>query len=655
MQKEVKKKSWSQYRGDGNKCIKFAEDNVWISVYPPGKEMSALVPIGAAKWSKDVMCPGVDMSYHDIWTMPHHGTGRSYQTMWEEQKKILREALAVGDDGTFRYCLIVFCWPRGDGKSFNAVLIQLWRFCCWPNMDIRFCANSKDQTGHAHYTELKKMVLNSPNLLAYIGEKNVQEKGIRLKDKRGVVKSKMEIISTASGLFSNIDGYAFSEFFEMKNEDFFAKLDMSMRNKPNALGIIDTTVSSKTHPLYRLYKAFIEKADTKLYFSYRSSTTGHFTDYIHPRNSAAQLASYKVKHALNFGRFFLNLWSSGSERVFSEEQVEGINYIGADAQVLNHHRVIELIQEKHKIIDSDKELVEGGLTDVYSRERQIGDIDEHLWPIEDVYRFSGTSTGNGMITPRETLDVLGEMFDTEWAVLVGVDRAQPMKIRTNARTIVTTTIKGLPGSRSNPNIGVINKKADPGVYRARPEAYIDGPKYVYFLVHVAHIADHSMAGMKAEITIVSEEFDGIDTIGSEHWGMFDFKEWTVDIMPDTKVILWQPTKDKQMGMFTAFHELMVGGRWKTPQTGISGSKGGDIAIEELGMFDHDPERTWFGSPEKDAKYGVQDDFVYSVCAGIYGGRTLTVENFRPRLGKQFWGTMLLPGGLIGDYRDDRLQ
>jgi len=645
----MQKINWSKYRGDGNKCIEFAEDNVWVSVYPPGKEMSALVPIGAAKWSKDVMCLGTGMSYYDIWTRPHPGTGRSYQTMWEEQKKILREALALGDDGLFMYCLIVFCWPRGDGKSFNAVLIQLWKFCCWPSQDIRFCANSKDQTGHAHYTELKKMILNSPNILAYVGRKNVQEHGTRLKNKRGVVVSKMEVISTASGLFSNITGYAFSEFFEMKNEDFFAKLDMSMRNTPNAFGIIDTTVSSKAHVLHRLYRSFIEKTDSKLYFSYRSSATGHYTDYIHPKNSAAQLASYKVKHALNFGRFFLNLWSSGSERIFSEDQVDAINFIGADAQVLNHYRVIELIQETNKIIDSDRELVEGGLENVYSRDKQLGDIDEHLWPVEDVYSFTGTNTGNGMMTTRMAMDILGEMYDTEWSVLVGVDRAQPMKLRTNAKTIMTTVIKGLPGSRSNPSVGVINKRVDPGVNRARPEAYIDGPKYIYFLVHIANISDNSMSAIKAELMIVDEEFDGIDTIGSEKWGMFDLEEWTSEIMPATKVNLYQPTYDKQIGMFTALHELIVDGRWKAPRTGISGSKGGDIVIEELGMLDHDQEKRWFGSPEKDAKYGVQDDFCYSAGWGLYGGKSLTVENFRPRLGKQFWGTMLLPGNLIGEY------
>ena len=105
-------------------------------------------------------------------------------------------------------------------------------------------ANSKDQVKFVHFDIMRDIIINSPNLLRIVGRRNLQEKEIRLKDSKSNIVSVIRSISSFSGIVSNITGYTFSEIFDMKNPKFFTQLDGSIRNIPNAMGVIDSTVSS---------------------------------------------------------------------------------------------------------------------------------------------------------------------------------------------------------------------------------------------------------------------------------------------------------------------------------------------------------------------------------------------------------------------------
>jgi len=637
-----KKPTYADYRKGADGFILWAEDHAWAPIYPVGTEFEVWVPLGSANLSDSEVCPQTGRSYREMWCEKNPETGRSYQYMWEKQKEILREALAM-KDGQFIYRLIVLCWPRGDGKSFLAVLIMLWKWDCWPRQDLRLCANSKDQTGHAHLSVAKEIIRNSPKLLIKIGEKNLLEHELRRRDSRDIVVSKIEIISSASGIFSNINGYAFSEIFELKNRTFWDKVDGNIRNVPNAFGVIDTTVSSKDHLLYDLYDGFIKGKDPLTYFSYRCSEKLDYRDYWHPNQTQAQLNSYKAKQPLTYAKQFKNLWSAGAEKIFSADQVEAMNYMGAEG-VVDHRRVIELIQRKYKIIDSESGPVSRGV-EVYTQDRALDQIESLLWPVSDVYTLNSTHTGSIMAS-HEVLDVLGDMFDTEWAVIAGVDRAQPFKKQTSARTLYVAMAKGLPGSRSNPDVGTVVPVPERDV-KGVGEYMVRGPAYIYFYLQIADITDHSLEGLKDEILLTHDEFDGIDTIGSETWGVFDLKPWAETL--EVEVNLWQPTYARQLGAFTELFTLVTDGRLKNPPCSIPGAKDGDIITEEMNNFDHDDDIRWFGSPEKSTKNGIQDDFVYATGWCIYGGRELTVHNFRPRLKSMFTGTIIQPVGLLGDY------
>jgi len=631
------------YRKGGDGFIKWAEDNVWVSIYPVGREFSVWVPLGSE--GNGNICSKTNESYHTMWVKVHPETGRSYSGMWKNQKAVLRQALEM-NAGKFRYRLIIFCWPRGEGKSLLAVLLQLWKWFCWPRQDIKFCANSKDQTDHAHLSIAKEIILNSPNLLKIVGKKNILEHEIRRRNNYGHLVSKIEIITTSSGLFSNINGYAFSEIFELKNKIFWEKVDGNIRNIPNAFGVLDSTVSSKDHLLYTLYDGFMKGADPLTFFSYRCSAGLDYKDFWHPNQTQAQLDSYKAKQPLTYAKQFKNVWSAGGERIFSAEQVDAVNYIGAEGTV-NHSRVIELIQRKSQIIDSKDNFSKDGARGLFvDHSMELEQIDSLLWSVDDVYQLALTHTGSVMASSN-ALDILGDMFDTEWAVIAGVDRAQPFKKRTGARTIYIVLAKGLPGSRSNPDIGIHIADDSSSDNVKGSEYMIRGPAYVYFYLHVADIIDHSLEGLKAEILMTHDEFGGIDSIGSESWGVFDMAAWAETL--DIKTNLWVPTYARQLGAFTELFTLVDDGRIKSPTVFIPGARGDDILIEELRYFDHDEDIRWFGSPEKNARQGVQDDVMYASGWAIYGGRELTVHDFRPRIKNLFLGTIIQPDGLLGNY------
>ena len=322
------------YRDGAEGMIQWCEDFIYIPIYPEGSDIAIWTPM------------------HSLPTEKNADTGKSYRYIWEGQKEVLREALRM-ENKRFIYRLIVLCWMRGEGKSLLACLIQLWKFFNWPRQQIMLGANSKDQIKFVHYDIMRDIIINSPKLLRRVGGKrNIQEKEVRLKDSLGNVRSIFRSISSFSGIVSNITGYTFSEIFDMKKPKFFTQLDGSIRNIPNALGIIDSTVSEKTHILYQLFINYTQGKTTTVFFSYRYSKEGLPEDYWNPNMDKAQLDDYRAKFPFgDYERYFLNLWSAGTQRVFTEEMVEMTKYLGIDGQLLNSADMIKELEKKNHLIE----------------------------------------------------------------------------------------------------------------------------------------------------------------------------------------------------------------------------------------------------------------------------------------------------------------
>jgi hypothetical protein len=227
---------------------------------------------------------------------------------------------------------------------------------------------------------------------------------------------------------------------------------------------------------------------------------------------------------------------------------------------------------------------------------------------------------------------LENLFDTDFAVLGGADMADPMAVRSNARTIFTVTLKGLMGSRSNPSLYLTENT---------------NPEYLYILLYAASIKDHSMDVLKQIMDAVNTEYDMMDALCGERWGMWDLTSWCEERFIPFEAIY--PTYDRQREAFKELFISVAKGRFKAPPVNIAGSKEGDIFVEEASIFDHDTEKRWFGSPEKSEKYGIQDDFIYSIAWGMYGGRMMGADRFRPRKPTTSFGVLVDNPELLGRY------
>jgi len=610
-----------EYRNGAEGMIKWVEDRCWGEIVPINTDFEAIGDIKT--WVPMSELPGT----------PHPETGRSYKYLWEEQKKILRKALVM-ENGRFKYTLIILCWMRGEGKSFLTCLIQLWKFFCWPRQQIMLGANSKEQTKFIHFDIMRDIIRHSPDLISQIGEKNIQEKEIRFTNEKGHVDSIIRSISSFTGILSNINGYTLSEIRDMKNPKFFVQIDGSIRNVPNALGVIDSTVSEKMHVLYQLYLAFIDKKVKTLYYSYRHSVTGDVDDYWHPNMTTDQLNDYRVKFPFGeFERYFLNLWSAGTTRIFTEEMIEAMSFFGIDDGILNNEFIFKELDKKNTLISARNDLIEKGIPlDVDQMNEEVVRIYSRMRKVDEIYCLSD-EFGTSKMATMDSLSKLEDMFDSHFALLASIDRGDPTAVRGKARTIVGVVAKGLPGSRSAPYMATMLEAA---------------PRYLYLMLMLADVRNHSLDTIKEVLGLCDQEFDGLDVLCSERYGTWDMEPWCEERQIKFETIY--PNYGRQNEAFTELYNIIKGGLFKTPEITIHGSKKENILVEELTVFDHDLDKKWFGSPEKMEKHGIQDDSVYVLGWSIYGGRELTVDDFRLRKSMASFGFFYGNKDVLGNYK-----
>jgi len=594
-------------------------------------------PLGAETWIED----HVNVCYLDFYSgeqqwlpmglapeTPHPQTGRSYKEMWQWQKEnIIRPATSRDEHGMLIYHTVVSCLPRGEGKSFNTVLLILWRFCTQPRQLIILGANSKDQSKFALYDQIRDTILNSPKLLAIIGEHNIKEKEIRFTDSNGNTVSKIMAVSAFTGIYSNITAFAFTEIFDMTNPKFFYQLDSSRRNIANSQGYIDSTVSEKGHVLHDLYENSPLRNDTDpgILFIYRYSEKANQGDYLHPCNTQKQLNSFKAKFIeAEFARYFKNTWDLIDTAVFRPGMISAMRYIGygnvlgANGQVQSDcRRMAELRNEEENHPERDN----SGM--IKSIECGLKPLPYNL--IEDLHPRSMTANEAAMMS---------DIYDTNWALGVGADLADPLKDDTTrgARTILSFILKGLPGSRSDPHLHLTLK---------------DQARYIYLLAHLQHIESNEPEDIQAALEDFIYEFGSIQTLCSERWGAATLRSYCEEKGIGYEFI--SPVYEKQRTGFNAFYRLVKSGYFKAPPTAVHGSETEDIMEEEMLAFRHDPHKKWYGSMTKKNPSGIQDDVMFSLCWNLYGLQNITPDDFVAHTGSMFMGAFIPGKSLIGKY------
>ncbi|TRO55561.1 hypothetical protein E2P64_06900 [Candidatus Bathyarchaeota archaeon] len=232
----------------------------------------------------------------------------------------------------------------------------------------------------------------------------------------------------------------------------------------------------------------------------------------------------------------------------------------------------------------------------------------------------------------QDVEKLSDKFETDWALLAGLDMGDPTAVHGQARTILTAVIKGLPKSKTDPFSITVE---------------IPDMKFIYFLALVADIPNHDINEAKRMLDSLDVDLGGIDMFCGERYGSWDMIKWCED--RDIDIDLVFPNYGKQKEAFTELHTLAREGRYKMPTVPIHGSKTKDLAVEEFKMFDHDTLKKQFGSPEKMEKGGIQDDFIYSLAWCIYGGRMIGPDEFRVRKGTVSFGGFYPNSELVGNY------
>lgn len=620
------KKNLPKYRKGGAGFILWAEENVWVTIVPPGELARRGFPLGKLP------------------DTPFPTTGRSWKGFWEYRKKTISDGLTLNENGTLQNNLLLFSEERGEGKSFAAVLIQLWKAFCFPDQKIFLCANSKDQSLFAHYDEAQTIIQNSPVLLTIVGgASNLKLKQIEIKARGGKrVLSFIRPISSFNGIMSNATGFTFSEFWQAKMPTtFFGDIYSSMRNTPNALGVIDSTVSTRDHTLFKLYKDKLErKSGTETtYFHYKCNPTADWKLYEHPANDERQIKAMRRQLSSEPGKFemfFQNTWDSAASSLFPDIEGEASHFLGADGALFNQSKIIDICTQIDSIYSANEEVKgdKNHFTLRYDGMDRVKELQSRLIKVDDY--ISVDAKGHNTFVSAQQLSALGDLLDTDWAIGVGIDRNDILARASGAQTGMSCVAKGLPGSKS-----------DPLKYTTLGDT-TESPKYIYILLACLTPSTPTTSILQSMISEWHEEYNGLETLFSDRFNMQDMPEWLMSqgIMEKPEVVNFSYKIQKEV--YGIAYSALHYGRFKKPRLQQIGTREEDILVEQWKHFTHTVVGTSgkYESDEKRNQKGVQDDALESWAGAIYGLRKVGLDDFKSVTAKPNFGIYIPPKGMI---------
>lgn len=553
---------------------------------------------------------------HSLPRDPDPLTGRSYWSMWMEQREFLKQAFETDAHGTLMHNTVILCLQRGEGKSLVTVLGTLYRFFIWPDQKGFYSAFSKDQSQFINGETARNIIRDSPRLLSMIGgEKSIKNDEISLP--KGVNDRQVSYIRTISserGIYSNLSFFTCSEFHLQRSPfKFFVQLYQSRRNTRNAQAWIDSTASTKDHMLYQWYQRSQTAGGLPgMLFVYRCSQYGRQGDYLNPRMSDRQIEHYRETTPNDFAPYLLNLWGGEGGSFLSSHLIAALDCIGIGGK-RDDLAVIRALKRREELNLSILELQRGG-NEHFDQIIELDGLEAKFTRLSDLFHLNDPND----IPTAEQMEKIAAFYDSDYTVAVGIDIADtifgPDEVRkkSQARSIVALVSRLNPGSRSAP--------FDSPIHRA--------PQWVYIVPACYSTNIHQPGEVKILLDQINEQLP-LAKVTIEKHDVGDIPQWCKTHKIPVEVI--DPKQHNKTEGFGMFHKLFVSGTIKAPLLPLKGSRGvDDIFREELSYFSSaktSNKEYSFASTEKSSRKpgAVQDDSVYAVMWGIFGLQKLSSD------------------------------
>lgn len=219
-------------------------------------------------------------------------------------------------DGDYR--TIVLCWPRRHGKTLAAALIIAWRFMSRNTQNVAMVANSEKQTVDTAFKIVRDVLRETPYAaeLVKAGKITIAADRIEYPALGNVIAG---FPSNPAALFGKKLSIAqVSELHAATSDAAYQALASATIDTDDGLVLVDSTVGSRSSPLYGLYGLHERGADPALYYShiaYRDledacARAPHWISVKGLRSRAAQMLPAE------FAQQHLNLWGSSTTSLF---------------------------------------------------------------------------------------------------------------------------------------------------------------------------------------------------------------------------------------------------------------------------------------------------------------------------------------------------
>lgn len=551
-----------------------------------------------------------------------------------KQEEFYRNVFKLKEYGILEHIFNYTCRPRGDYKTFDIAVVVLFRFFNLFRERIYLVTNSVQQTTHLVYREAYDLIKISPTLSLMLNTPglDISTDAIYLRSGRGVenIFSSIEIVSAAGGARSNATCVAWSEAWKFKGKETdVAELMQSIRGMTdaNAMFLAESTVAPKGHWFERQYEISISnEPDPLTYFQYYDGTQRQ-----NPKITQDFLNSAKKSFPIHYKAFFDNRWEDATTGLFPEKRIIEMGVIGIDGGT---GRNTELLTAIDRITALNVEIRK------YDNAMDMSKQKTELKQIEGRLNYLNYEIPMGI----DTLEHFSRIYDCEWIIGLGLDRAKQMTDRAD-RTVLAAVARGILDAKKW------------------------GTDRLFLLLDLRMLKRED--DITEHINEIAQLFGGIGVyIDLEDWNVLEIHKKCEEFGYEPEIV---PVSYKhQKKIFEELYLASEEGYLKCPPLAIwfdnedkihvgdipAGMS--DILRTEMACFEHQEGigegggggRGWFGSKHKRATRRVpqgmpRDDTIYALAHAI----NASIRGDIPAMIKKItFANAVINEDVIGDYR-----